>query len=200
MLWEMLEQIRKIFGEVNGRAFVDSAPVLERVWAAKSGLGWIGKNGLLINPKFGSYTFIGELILDIDIEPSKNTVPNRCGTCTRCIDSCPTGAIVAHGIVDARKCISYLTIEKKSELTDDEKSQLNDWCFGCDICQEACPWNAKISISNHDVVKPKSDVLTFNSKKAKELNEKEFKQLFSDTPVARSGFKRFMKNSQASSI
>jgi len=200
MLWEMLKQIRENFGEVNGRAFVDSAPVLERAWAAKSGLGWIGNNGLLINPEFGSYTFIGELILDIEIEPSKNIVPNRCGTCTRCIDSCPTGAIVSPGIIDARKCISYLTIEKKSELTDEEKTKLNGWCFGCDICQEVCPWNAKINVCSTEAIKPKTKILSFNSKKFSELSENDFLNIFGDTPIERAGYKRFMHNSSICSV
>jgi len=194
MFWEMLEQILKIHGKVNGRAFVDSAPVLERSWAEKSGLGWIGKNGLLIHPKLGSYVFIGELIVDTDIEPSKVQIPNRCGTCTRCIDSCPTGAIVAPGVVDARKCISYLTIEKKSALTEDEVRNLNGWCFGCDICQEVCPWNAKSKATFLPQLQPKIEIIGLESKALKSLTEKDFNTIFGDTPIFRSGFQRFTEN------
>lgn len=194
MLFEMLEQIRGIYGEVNGRAFVDSAPVLERAWAAKSGLGWIGKNGLLINPKLGSYVFIGELVVDIDIEPSKKIIPNRCGTCTRCIDSCPTGAIVNDGVIDSRKCISYLTIEKKSSLSDTESKQLNGWCFGCDICQEVCPWNSKIGIAENTEILPKSDVMEFDINSTEPFTEERYRNVFGGTPVLRSGFEKFFRN------
>jgi epoxyqueuosine reductase len=192
MLWEMLDIMRKEFGPINGRAFVDSAPVLERAWALKAGLGWIGKNSMLINPKIGSYTFIGELIIDIELESSTNQVPNRCGTCTRCIDACPTGAIVAPYVVDARKCISYLTIEKKSPLSEDEKSSLNGWCFGCDICQEVCPWNKKINLASLYEIRPKPEVLEKSSELFTKLSEEVFITLFGDTPISRAGYSKFI--------
>lgn len=194
MLFEMLKQIRAIYGEVNGRAFVDSAPVLERAWAAKSVLGWIGKNGLLINPKLGSYTFIGELIVDIDIEPSKGKVPNRCGTCTRCINACPTGAIVSDGVIDSRKCISYLTVEKKTSLSDSESKQFNGWCFGCDICQEVCPWNSKTQIAKLQEILPNKEVLEFDMKSLESSNEERFMNIFGKTPVLRCGYEMFNQN------
>jgi epoxyqueuosine reductase len=162
MLYKLLELIRKEFGSVSGRAFVDSAPVLERAWAERAGLGWIGKNGLLINQKIGSYVFIGELIVDMEIESSAIIASNRCGTCTKCIDACPTGAIVAPRVVDARRCISYLTIEKKSALAEDELKALNGWCFGCDICQEVCPWNKKMHSTTIAALKPMDRILSIN--------------------------------------
>jgi epoxyqueuosine reductase len=198
MLWQLLDSLRADFGEINGRAFVDSAPVLERAWAQKAGLGWIGKNSMLINPKLGSYTFIGELILDVDIEPSRTSIPNRCGSCTRCIDSCPTGAILAPQIIDAQKCISYLTIEKKSPLTTTEQESLNGWCFGCDICQEACPWNSKATPQKLSSLLPKEEVLSLDANKLLTLSEENFNSIFSDTPVLRTGYKKFIENAKHS--
>lgn len=196
MLWLLLGALREEFGSINGRAFVDSAPVLERAWAQRAGLGWIGKNGMLINPTLGSYTFIGELVVDADIEPSTSLVPNRCGTCTQCMDACPTGAIVAPGVVDARKCISYLTIEKKSPLTEDESNSLNDWCFGCDICQEVCPWNKRIEQQGLNTISPKKEVLELFGNTLKDIAEEQFNHAFGDTPVARAGYVKFKGNSK----
>jgi epoxyqueuosine reductase len=194
MLWELADKIRKEIGEVNGRAFVDSAPVLEREWALRAGLGWIGKNSLLLNPKLGTYTFIGELIVDIEIEPTTTQLPNRCGTCTRCIDACPTGAIVSPSVVDARKCISYLTIEKKSELTANEKENLNGWCFGCDICQEVCPWNSKINQTLVPQIAPTTATKSLTLDRLKNLNEEEFNEIFGQTPVSRTGYSKLVTN------
>ena len=194
MLWKMLDMLRQDFGSINGRAFVDSAPVLERAWAQRAGLGWIGKNSMLISPTLGSYTFIGELIVDVDIEPSTSLVPNRCGTCTRCIDACPAGAIVAPGVIDARKCISYLTIEKKAPLTEDESNSLNDWCFGCDICQEVCPWNKRIEQHGLKTISPKKEVLELFGNALKDIAEEQFNHVFGNTPVARTGYKKIKEN------
>lgn len=194
MLWQMLELLRKECGPVNGRAFVDSAPVLERAWAQNAGLGWIGKNGLLIHPKLGTYTFIGELIVDIEIEPSNSTVTNRCGTCTRCMDACPTGAIVKPGVVDARRCISYLTIEKKTALSEQERQSLNGWCFGCDICQEVCPWNGKLETTKCQGLQPKAEILGLNAQSILNLSNEDFHNIFGETPVSRAGYEHFMLN------
>ncbi|MFA5647733.1 MAG: tRNA epoxyqueuosine(34) reductase QueG [Bacteroidales bacterium] len=194
MLWQMLDMLRQQFGPITGRAFVDSAPVLERVWAQKAGLGWIGKNGMLINPKLGSYTFIGQLIVDVDIEPSVTEEPNRCGSCTRCIDACPTGAIIKPGVIDARKCISYLTIEKRTPLTETEKSALNGWCFGCDICQEVCPWNSKLTISPSLKILPKPSIIRLCGDDARSLTREYFDSIFKETPVSRAGYDQFMLN------
>lgn len=191
MLFDLMSRIRAEFGNVNGRAFVDSAPVLERAWATKAGLGWIGKNSNLINPILGSYVFLGELIIDIDIEPTNDEIPNRCGSCTRCIDACPTGAILSPRVVDANKCISYINIEKKAPLTEQEYSILNDWCFGCDICQEVCPWNKKAAIKKH----PQLQNEKLNELLPEQLvgmSESEFEKLFSGTPLMRAGYEKVM--------
>ena len=198
MLWQLLDSLRTDFGEINGRAFVDSAPVLERAWAQKAGLGWIGKNSMLINPKLGSYIFIGELILDVDVEPSRASIPSRCGSCTRCIDSCPTGAIIAPQVIDAQKCISYLTIEKKSPLTTTEQENLNGWCFGCDICQEVCPWNSKATPQKLSSLLPKKELLNLEGNKLLSLSEESFNNTFSDTPVLRAGYKKCIENAKHS--
>lgn len=195
-LWLMLERLRELSGEVSGRAFVDSAPVLERSWAVKCGLGWIGKNGLLINPMFGSYVFIGELIVDKSIELTTTKEPNRCGNCKRCMESCPTGAIIAPGVIDSRRCISYLTIEKKSPLTDIEYGSLSGWCFGCDVCQEVCPWNSKINISELPELKPKAEILNLDKDGLINLRSKDFEYHFGNTPVSRSGYSRFIENAR----
>ncbi|HOZ14708.1 MAG TPA: tRNA epoxyqueuosine(34) reductase QueG [Tenuifilaceae bacterium] len=191
MLFDLLSRIREEFGSVNGRAFVDSAPVLERAWAVKSGLGWIGKSSNLIHPALGSYVFIGELIVDVEIEPTNNEIPNRCGNCTRCVDACPTGAIVKPLVIDASKCISYINIEKKTPLTEQEFSMLNNWCFGCDICQEACPWNKKAAIKNH----PQLQAEKLNELLPEQLvgmSETEFGELFAETPLMRAGYEKVM--------
>lgn len=191
MLWEMLNRMRKNYGEINGRAFVDSAPVMEREWAVRAGLGWIGKNSNLINRNLGSYVFIGELIVDIEIEPTINLERNGCGSCTRCMDACPNNAIVAPGTVDARKCISYLTIERKQVIADNEVSNLKGWCFGCDICQEVCPWNSKaLRVNGVD-----QETHIFSGIKAAELaslSESEFTHKFDNTPLVRAGYEKIM--------
>ncbi len=191
MLYVFLDKLKEHFGPIKGRVFVDSAPVLDRAWAVKAGLGWIGKNSMLIHPKLGTYTFIGELIIDLDIEPSEKIVPNRCGTCTRCIDACPTGAIISPGVVDARKCISYINIEKKEPLTETEKNNLNGWCFGCDICQEVCPWNTKATMARLPQIQPKEEVLRINGQSLKSITADEYYKLFKNTPTSRAGYLRF---------
>ncbi len=189
MLFDLMSRIREEFGTVNGRAFVDSAPVLERTWAVKSGLGWIGKNSNLINPTLGSYVFIGELIVDVEIEPTNVVIPNRCGNCMQCMDACPTGAIIEPKVVDANKCISYINIEKKTPLTEQENSMLNNWCFGCDICQETCPWNKKATIKNH----PQLQNEKLNELLPEQLvgmSESEFEDFFVKTPLMRAGYEK----------
>ena len=144
-LYQLLGLLKEVIGaEVEGRAFVDSAPFLDRYWALQSGLGWIGRQGLLVSPRLGTFTFIGSLLVNIEIEPTPAVeIKNRCGTCQRCVEACPTGALLGDGKMDARRCISYLTIEKKSELTPEETASLHGWAYGCDLCQEACPWNVR---------------------------------------------------------
>ena len=189
MLWEMLERLRKNCGSIKGRAFVDSAPVMEREWAVRAGLGWIGKNSNLINRELGSYVFIGELIVDAEIEPSINLEKNRCGSCTRCMDACPSKAIVAPGVVDARKCISYITIESKEALSEVEINSLNGWCFGCDTCQEVCPWNSKAKMI--DGANQGTNIFSeISGISLVTLVKDEFNIQFGSTPLARAGYEK----------
>ena len=175
----LLLLIKEHIGEVQGRGFVDSAPVLERSWAQRSGLGWVGKNGNLINKQKGSYFFIATLITDLDLEYDDPFVKDFCGTCTRCIDACPTDAILPGKIVDGSKCISYFTIELKEILIPDTlKGQFDNWMFGCDTCQEVCPWNRFAEHTNEKELIPIPEILNFNSNQWEELTEEGFKNIF----------------------
>jgi epoxyqueuosine reductase len=179
----------------NGRPFVDSAPVLERAWAKRAGLGWIGKNSNLISVEHGSFFFIGELILDIELpfdEPK--LVRDHCGNCTKCIDACPTKAIVANRVVDARRCISYQTIELKSELDETLKGQFENRVFGCDICQDVCPWNLKSKPHNEPGLKPKTSLLELKNHEWHAMEKTEFSVLFKNSAVKRTGFDGLKRN------
>ncbi len=165
-LKELLHSIQENIGEVSGRAFVDSAPVLDKAWAAKSGLGWIGKNSNLITQKVGSFYFIAELIIDLELEYD-HAVTDHCGTCTACIDACPTQAIVAPYIVDGSKCISYYTIELKENLPQEMKGKFDEWMFGCDTCQDVCPWNRFSKPHSEPLFNPNPDLLSFTKKDLK---------------------------------
>lgn len=184
--------------EVNsGRCFVDSAPILERYWAVKSGLGWQGKNTLLIHPKMGSYFFLAEIVVDIEIENEEKAITDHCGTCTRCIDACPTQAIDSKGyILDAKKCISYLTIELKQEenIPDEFKGKMEDWIFGCDICQEVCPWNRFSTPHQEEAFLPKEELLKMTRKDWDELTEEKFNSLFEGSAIKRTKFKGLKRN------
>lgn len=182
----LLEFIKTLLPNTEGRVFVDSAPVMERQWAEKSGLGWIGKHSLLIRKGIGSYFFLAEIICNIDVEPDTATT-DHCGSCTACIDACPTSAIVADKVVDANKCISYLTIEKKSELESSEKQMLNDWIFGCDICQDVCPWNRFSTPTNEQRFNP-GNWIQWDQKNWNNLTSAEFSGAFGKSPLTRSGF------------
>ena len=193
-LFELLNWIKKEIGEIEGRFFVDSAPVLERSWAQKSGLGWIGKNGNLINKNAGSYFFLAELISDLNPEPD-DPVPDHCGTCTRCIDACPTKAIIKPQQVDGSRCISYFTIELKDELLPDEmKGKFQNWIFGCDICQEVCPWNRFASEHREEAFRATPLVSGMNRKDWTELEEIFFDELFSTSAIKRTTYKGLMRN------
>lgn len=165
-LKQLLQFIQTEIGEVNGRVFVDSAPVLDKAWAAKSGLGWIGKNSNLITQKTGSFYFIAELIIDLELEYD-NPVTDHCGTCTACIDACPTEAIVAPYVVDGSKCISYFTIELKENIPAEMKGKFDDWMFGCDICQDICPWNRFSKPHSEPLFSPNPELLAFSKKTGK---------------------------------
>ncbi|QRE08324.1 tRNA epoxyqueuosine(34) reductase QueG [Flavobacterium psychrophilum] len=191
-LTALLHFIQTEIGEVSGRAFVDSAPVLDKAWTAKSGLGWIGKNSNLLTKQVGSFYFIAELIIDLDLEYD-NPTTDHCGSCTACIDACPTDAIVAPYIVDGSKCISYFTIELKENIPTEMKGKFNDWAFGCDVCQDVCPWNKFSKPHNEPLFNPNPEVLSFTKKDWEEITEEIFKKTFKDSAVKRTkigGLKR----------
>lgn len=192
-LFQLLDFISTEICEVNGRAFVDSAPVMEKAWAAKSGLGWIGKNTNLISKKIGSFFFIGELIIDLELDYNTESYKNYCGNCTKCVDACPTKALSPYQL-DARKCISYLTIEKKGEIPKEFKGKWNDWIFGCDICQDVCPWNQKQKPHNEENFKI-SDLLKDMDKSAWEnIDKPSFKKIFKNSPLERTKFEGLNRN------
>ena len=192
-LHKLLQFIRDHIGEVSGRAFTDSAPVLDRAWAAKSGLGWIGKNSNLIHPKAGSFFFIAELIIDLELEPDA-PMRDYCGTCTRCIDACPTGAIISPQVVDGSKCISYFTIELREQIPETVKGQFDNWAFGCDVCQEVCPWNRFSKPTGEVSFTPNDEIINWNKKDWEEITEDVFKKVFADSPLKRTGFEGLKRN------
>jgi epoxyqueuosine reductase len=192
-LKELLHSIQENIGEVSGRAFVDSAPVLEKAWAAKSGLGWMGKNTNLITKSIGSFYFIAELIIDLELDYDSATT-DHCGTCTACIDACPTEAIVAPYVVDGSKCISYFTIELKDSIPTEMKGKLNEWAFGCDICQDVCPWNKFSKPHAEPLFKATPELLSFTKKDWEEITEVTFQKVFTNSAVKRTKFDGFNRN------
>ena len=192
-LKQLLQFIQDEIGEVNGRVFVDSAPVMDKAWAVRSGLGWMGKNTNLINKDRGSFFFIAELIIDLEVEPDL-PVLDHCGTCTACIDACPTEAIIAPYEVDGSKCISYFTIELKDLIPNNMKDKMDNWMFGCDICQDVCPWNKFSRPHNEDSFKPHPDLLDMNTSDWQELTEDTFKKVFKKSAVNRAKFKGLKRN------
>lgn len=198
MLFEFIETE---IGQVSGRAFVDSAPVMERQWAERSGLGWNGKHSLLIQKELGSYFFLSELIIDLDLEPDHPFQTDHCGTCTKCIDACPTEAILPNNTIDGSKCISYFTIELKNEIPNSVKGKFEDWMFGCDICQDVCPWNRFSKPHNEPLFNPHPDLLSMTKKDWHEITEDVFKKVFQKSAVKRTKYDglqrniRFVKNS-----
>lgn len=194
-LFEFVEKIKSEVGDVNGRVFVDSAPVLDRAWAKKSGLGWIGKNTNLINKSSGSFFFIAELIIDLNLEPD-GPIKDYCGTCTACIDACPTEAIPAPYVVDGSKCISYLTIELKENIPAEFKNKMDDWAFGCDICQDVCPWNRFSKPHQETLFEPNDSFLNMNKKDWMDMTEEVFQKTFKKSPLQRAGYNGLIKNLQ----
>jgi epoxyqueuosine reductase len=194
---QLLQALIAQFGQINGRGFVDSAPVLERTWAQRSGLGWIGKNGNLLNKKMGSYFFIATLITDLEIEPDEPYLKDFCGTCTRCIDACPTQAILPNKVVDGSRCIAYYTIELKELIMPSHANGKTDnWLFGCDVCQEVCPWNRFSQPGNELRFTPLPQILNFTTRQWDELTEEAFKTIFKKSPLKRckyTGIKRNLK-------
>jgi epoxyqueuosine reductase len=190
---ELMDFISESIGEVHGRAFVDSAPVLDKAWAKRSGLGWIGKNSNLITTQQGSFLFVAELILDLKLEPD-SPIEDYCGTCTRCIDACPTDAIVKPYVVDGSKCISYFTIELKEEIPDDAKGKFEGWTFGCDICQDVCPWNRFSKPHREKQFEPHQELIQMTERDWIEITEDVFKKIFSHSAVKRTGYKGLKRN------
>ncbi len=192
-LFSLLGKIKEEVGEINGRAFVDSAPVLDRAWAKKSGLGWIGKNTNLIHKGAGSFFFIAELIVDLPLQPD-GPIKDYCGTCTACMDACPTEAIPEPYVVDGSKCISYLTIELKDQVPPEFKNKMDDWAFGCDICQDVCPWNRFSTPHKEPRFSPSEDFLGMSRKDWIEMTEEVFEKNFKKSPLQRAGFEGLIKN------
>ena len=194
-LKKFLAEIKLSIGEVNGRGFVDSAPVLERSWAQKTGLGWIGKNGNLINKQSGSFFFIATLIVDLELDYDDAYAKDYCGTCTQCIDSCPTNAILPDKVVDGSKCISYFTIELKDALIPDTmKGKFDNWMFGCDVCQDVCPWNSFSKATSEINFTPIPEILNFSTNDWEELTEESFRLIFKNSPLKRSKFAGVKRN------
>ncbi len=194
-LKEFLNTLKEKIGDVNGRVFVDSAPVLDKAWAKKSGLGWIGKNANLINKQQGSFFFIAELIIDLDLDYD-GPIADYCGTCTRCIDACPTQAIVEPFVVDGSKCISYFTIELKDAIPEDFKNKFDNWAFGCDVCQDVCPWN-RFSIPHQE---PQfinnTGLLNYSAEEWNDMTEEVFSKVFKNSAVKRTKYKGLKRNLQ----
>ena len=192
-LKSLLNFIQEEIGEVDGRCFVDSAPVMERTWAERSGTGWIGKNSLLINKQAGSYFFLAELIIDLELEYD-SPIKDYCGTCTRCIDACPTDAIIGDKIIDGSKCISYLTIELKEAMPTEFQGKMDNWVFGCDICQEVCPWNRFAKRHNEPAFEPHPDLLSMTKNDWEEITEEVFRKVFKKSAVKRTKYTGLKRN------
>lgn len=192
-LKHLLNFIEEEIGEVHGRAFTDSAPVLDKAWAAKSGLGWIGKHSNLITKQVGSFYFIAELIIDLELEYD-TPITDHCGSCTACIDACPTEAIVDPYVVDGSKCISYFTIELKNEIPSSVKGQFEDWMFGCDICQDVCPWNRFSQSHKEPLFNPNPKLLSYSKKDWEEISNEVFNSIFQKSAVKRTKFSGLKRN------
>jgi epoxyqueuosine reductase len=192
-LKDFMSRIHEEIGEVDGRIFVDSAPVLERQWAAKSGLGWLGKNSLLLNKERGSFYFLAELIIDLELEED-GPMQDYCGTCTKCIDACPTDAIVGDGVVDGSKCISYLTIELKDDLPSEFSNKMGNWVFGCDICQDVCPWNRFSKSHQEEAFQPHPGLSEMDKQDWEEMTKEVFNEVFRKSAVKRTKYSGLMRN------
>ncbi len=195
LLYELVSRLREQIGEFQGRVFVDSAPVMERAWAARSGLGWIGKNSLLLNRQQGSFFFLAELILDLELGPD-GPIRDYCGTCTACMDACPTGAIPEPYVVNGSACISYYTIELKEALPKEMKGKFENWVFGCDICQEVCPWNRFATPHQESRFLPPEELRNMEANDWVELTKPVFERIFANSAVQRTGYEGLTRNIQ----
>jgi len=195
MLRDLLNFLDQEYGGVSGRAFVDSAPVMDKAWAQKAGLGWIGKNTNLLSRKYGSFFYIGELIVDMELEYD-TPIRDYCGTCRKCLDACPTGALTDPYRIDASRCISYLTIENKGEIPGALQGTYKDWIFGCDICQDVCPWNRKARYAEHEDLQPHPDLLSLSRTDWEQLSREHFKEIFRHSAVKRTKYQGLMRNIQ----
>lgn len=189
----LLEGLKTEIGDIQGRAFTDSAPVMDKAWAEKSGLGWRGKHSNLITKKSGSFFFVAELIIDLDLIPD-GPIKDYCGTCTRCIDACPTDAIIEPYKIDGSKCISYYTIELKEAIPEEAKDKFDNWIFGCDACQDVCPWNRFSTPHNTIDFNPKDDLLVLSKNDFQEITEDTFEKVFNGTPIRRTGYQGLIRN------
>ncbi|WP_316929611.1 tRNA epoxyqueuosine(34) reductase QueG [Sediminibacterium salmoneum] len=194
LLKELLAEMNQKIGTVTGRGFVDSAPVLERAWAVKSGLGWVGKNGNLISKQNGSYFFIATLIVDLPLQYDDPYAKDYCGTCTQCIDACPTDAILPNKEINGSQCISYYTIELKEALSKQTTVNTHNWLFGCDICQEVCPWNRFSKPHSEPAFEPIPAILNLSTQDWEEMSEEVFKHLFKESPLKRAKYSGIRKN------
>jgi epoxyqueuosine reductase len=192
---ELISSIRSDIGEIHGRGFVDSAPVLERSWAQRSGLGWVGKNGNLITKQSGSFYFIATLITDLELNYDDPFAKDFCGTCTKCIDACPTDAILPGKVIDGSKCISYFTIELKEMMIPGEmKGKFDNWMFGCDTCQDVCPWNRFATATQETGFTPIPEILNLSTSEWDEMTEDQFRKIFKDSPLSRAKYKGIQRN------
>jgi len=189
----LFNYIKDLHGDIEGRVFTDSAPVMDKAWAARSGLGWMGKNGNILNKRLGSWFFLGEIILDLEFEYDKAT-SDHCGTCTRCIDACPTQAITEPMVIDARKCISYLTIELKESIPQDLSVKMGNWMYGCDVCQDVCPWNSKAPSTLEERFKPRKEILEMTRESWKNFDPETYQKLFKKSAVKRAKYSGLVRN------
>jgi epoxyqueuosine reductase len=193
-LYVLLDDIKASNNHAEGRVFVDSAPLLERAWAVESGMGWIGKNSMLISKKSGSYIFLGAIVCNIALEYDRPESNDFCGSCTKCLDACPNSAITEDRTIDSNKCISYLSIEKKGDFKDGTNIQLHGNIFGCDICQDVCPWNLKVKPTSEKSFTPLTEIIKYSKDDWEKISEDDFNTIFRDSPVLRTGYSGFMRN------
>jgi epoxyqueuosine reductase len=194
-LHSLLNWMKDEFGDIHGRAFVDSAPVMDKAWAERAGLGWLGKNSNLLNTTYGSFFLIGEILTDLPFQYD-TPVTDHCGSCTRCLDACPTNAIYEPYRIDSNRCISYLTIELKTDIPEEFHRQLEEWMFGCDICQDVCPWNYKAAFGQIQDFEPRKKMMKRSLTFWENLDEESYEYLFNGTPVRRAKYPRFKKNAR----